>query len=191
MPIWLSKPRDLEREHHALLSSTSWRITEPLRKLKHIKTMFGQRNQVRRALKAAWWAVTPWRIPARLRFIRERNAASSTVGGAATTLSAVQSPYLAWARGRATVVSAIAFPRSEKPPISFLLDAGAQSDDVALGRTLASLRGQNRTVWEVVIYGASATRRDQPSFAALLRGQTDHCRRWREGDLRRPRLRAA
>ena len=160
----------LEREHQALLSSTSWRITEPLRKLEHNhKTMFGQRNQVRRALKAAWWAVTPWRIPARLRFIRERNA-SSTVGGAATTLSAVQSPYLAWARGRATVLSAIAFPRSEKPPISFLLDAGAQSDDVALGRTLASLRGQNRTVWEVVIYGASATRRDQPSFAALLVG---------------------
>ena len=86
---------NLEREHHALLSSTSWRITEPLRKLKS-KTMSGQRNQVRRALKAAWWAATPWRIPARLRFIRERNASSSTVGGAATILSAVQSPYLAW-----------------------------------------------------------------------------------------------
>ena len=65
-------------------------------------------------------------------------------------------------------MSSIAFPRSEKPPISFLLDAGAQGDDVALGRTLASLRGQNRTVWEVVIYGALPTRRDQPSFAALL-----------------------
>ena len=52
-----------------------------------------------------------------------------------------------------------------------LLPAGCWgSDDVALGRTLASLRGQNRTVWEVVIYGASATRRDQPSFAALLVG---------------------
>jgi formate dehydrogenase subunit gamma len=57
------------------------------RKLK-IETMSDQRNQVRRALKAAWWAATPWRIPARLRFIRERDAASSTVGGAATTLSA-------------------------------------------------------------------------------------------------------
>ena len=191
MPIWLSKPRELEREHQALLSSTSWRITEPLRKLEHNhKTMFGQRNQVRRALKAAWWAVTPWRIPARLRFIRERNA-SSTVGGAATTLSAVQSPYLAWARGRATVLSAIAFPRSEKPPISFLLDAGAQSDDVALGRTLASLRGQNRTVWEVVIYGASTYTAGSALVCRAPRGQTDHCRRWREGDLRRPRLRAA
>ena len=29
-------------------------------------------KHARRAAKAAWWAVTPWRIPARLRFIRAR-----------------------------------------------------------------------------------------------------------------------
>ena len=32
------------------------------------------RRQLRRALKVAWWAVTPWRIPARLRFRQQKKA---------------------------------------------------------------------------------------------------------------------
>ncbi|KAA6482866.1 FkbM family methyltransferase [Agrobacterium sp. ICMP 7243] len=160
---------NLDHERHVFLSSKSWRITEPLRKLSG-QTTPGRRNQVRRVLKAAWWSVTPWRIPARLRFIRERNAVATVVAGAVTSAETPQSKYLAWIRGRAPAANAIAFPRSEKPPISFLLDAGLQNNDVALGRTLASLRGQKRIVWEVVIYGASVTRQNQSSFASLLVG---------------------
>lgn len=35
------------------------------------------RRQLRRALKVLWWAVTPWRLPARMRYLKERDAAQA------------------------------------------------------------------------------------------------------------------
>lgn len=165
----LTQIANLDRERNVFLSSKSWQLTEPLRKLNNSITP-AQRNQLRRILKAAWWSVTPWRMPARLRFIRERNAAAAVSGTTIMAADTPQSKYLAWVRGSEPATNAIAFPRSEKPPISFLVDAGSQNDDVVLGRTLASLRGQKRIVWEVVIYGASVTRQQRPSFTSLFAG---------------------
>ncbi|QND48905.1 FkbM family methyltransferase [Rhizobium lusitanum] len=164
-----ARAEHFEREHNILLSSKSWRLTEPLRTF-NSKVTPDRRKQARRILKAAWWLVTLWRMPARLRFIRARNAAAAATGAAAMVANAPQSKYLAGVRGGVPAANAVTFPRSEKPSVTFLLDAGLQNNDVALGRTLASLRGQKPTVWEVVIYGASATRRNQPSFISLLAG---------------------
>lgn len=160
---------NLERERQIFLSSKSWRLTEPLRLLNRNITP-EKRNQARRIAKAVWWTVTPWRLPARLRFIRERNAATAAAVGGRGTIETPQLRYLAWLRGRAPIENAVPFPRSESPVISFLLDAGQQDDDVTLGRTLASLRGQKRAAWELVVYGASAARKKRPAFDRLLAG---------------------
>jgi hypothetical protein len=61
-----------------LTSSTSWRLTEPLRRLAGKGSLRTRRN-LRRALKAAWWIMTPWQMPARIRVIRERKIASKAV----------------------------------------------------------------------------------------------------------------
>ncbi|KWF84151.1 hypothetical protein WL93_20930 [Burkholderia diffusa] len=55
----------------AMLNSTSWRITAPLRAMVvHIPSSV--RSTLRRGAKALWWAATPHRMPARLAFLRAR-----------------------------------------------------------------------------------------------------------------------
>ncbi|KAA1184868.1 FkbM family methyltransferase [Rhizobium tropici] len=164
----LQRAANLERERHVFLSSKSWRLTQPLRLMNKNITPT-QRNRLRRIVKAAWWMVTPWRLPARFRFIRERNAAT-VAAGIVPMVTTPQSKYLAWIRGRGPTENAIPFPRGEAPVISFLLDVSHQDDDVALSRTLASLRGQKRTAWEVLVCGASASRQKRQSFCSLLAG---------------------
>jgi len=66
-----------EAQVFALTHSSSWRLTEPLRRLVGKKSPRTRRN-LRRTLKALWWAMTPWHIPTRIRFIRERNACVET-----------------------------------------------------------------------------------------------------------------
>jgi hypothetical protein len=73
----MSELNELNAQLVALTSSTSWRLTEPLRRLAGKGSLRTRRN-LRRAAKAAWWAITPWRIPARIRFIRKRNIASQS-----------------------------------------------------------------------------------------------------------------
>lgn len=162
----VARAANLERERQVFLSSKSWRLTEPLRLMNNRITPT-RRNQLRRLVKAAWWIVTPWRLPARLRFIRERNAAAA---GVVATVATPGSKYSAWIRGRTPVENAIPVPRDQAPEISFLIDVRHQDDDVALGRTLASLRGQKRAAWEVLIYGASVSRKERQSFRSLLAG---------------------
>lgn len=57
-----------ERWRLAILASTSWR-TVPVRLILGRLTP-AQHQFVWQCFKAAWWLATPWRIPARLRFIR-------------------------------------------------------------------------------------------------------------------------
>ncbi|OUM02050.1 hypothetical protein A8M77_13150 [Variovorax sp. JS1663] len=65
-----------EQQRDAIAQSTWWRITGPARALVDA-TPRPLRRQVRRLAKAALWAATPWRIPARLRFIRARHEAAA------------------------------------------------------------------------------------------------------------------
>lgn len=63
--------------YNALVHSSSWRATAPLRRIYSLmpKSLL---HQARRAAKGIWWAATPWRMPARLRFLRERAAAKAS-----------------------------------------------------------------------------------------------------------------
>lgn len=63
------------QQRDTVLQSPWWRLTAPGRLLLG-QTPESLRRQVRRAAKAAWWAVTPWRIPARLRHMRAREVIS-------------------------------------------------------------------------------------------------------------------
>lgn len=56
---------------NALEGSTAWRLTGPFRRAASALPL-SMRWQIRRLAKAGWWMATPWRMPARLRFLRER-----------------------------------------------------------------------------------------------------------------------
>ncbi|PNG59501.1 MULTISPECIES: FkbM family methyltransferase [unclassified Variovorax] len=69
-----------EQQRDAIVQSPWWRMTGPGRALL-TRAPKSLRRQVRRSAKAAWWVATPWRIPARLRFIRERQRMEAQAGG--------------------------------------------------------------------------------------------------------------
>lgn len=65
-----------ERHHHQLVvnaikSSTSWRLTAPIRATVGALPP-AVKTAIRRIAKAGWWIATPWKMPARIRFLRER-----------------------------------------------------------------------------------------------------------------------
>jgi glycosyltransferase involved in cell wall biosynthesis/peptidoglycan/xylan/chitin deacetylase (PgdA/CDA1 family) len=65
-----------ESECERLRASTSWRLTYPLR-WAAIRLPAGLHRQLRRVLKAAWWAATPWGTRKRMQWLRQRTAARS------------------------------------------------------------------------------------------------------------------
>ena len=77
-----SREIELEHEIHnlrsqiaAITSSTSWRVMTPIRRL--IGGMPAPvRYNLRRAIKAGYWAVTPHRTMKRIRFLRQRSIAA-------------------------------------------------------------------------------------------------------------------
>lgn len=64
-----------EHRLHGMTVSASWRLTAPLRAVVSALPAAVLRH-IRRAGKAAWWALTPWRIPARLQARRSARAAA-------------------------------------------------------------------------------------------------------------------
>lgn len=61
----------LRHELDEVHASTLWRALARLRGLLLLVPP-GLRSTLRRAAKAAWWLMTPWRMPARLRFLKHR-----------------------------------------------------------------------------------------------------------------------
>jgi hypothetical protein len=59
--------------HQAVLTSISWRMTGPLRKLVSNLPQ-PVRVAARRGLKLAYWGITPWRTAERLRFLKQQRA---------------------------------------------------------------------------------------------------------------------
>lgn len=60
-----------EQERNAMVQSPWWRLTAPGRRLMGAMSPASRRN-ARRALKAAWWLATPWKLAARIRALRDR-----------------------------------------------------------------------------------------------------------------------
>lgn len=69
-----------ERRLAAMLHSTSWKLTAPLRKVVSAVPQ-RLRTRARQAARLAWWAITPWRLPARIRFLRNRHNRDSGGNG--------------------------------------------------------------------------------------------------------------
>ncbi|MEJ8847073.1 FkbM family methyltransferase [Variovorax rhizosphaerae] len=71
----ITQQRDaITQQRDAIVQSVWWRITSPGRKLMTAVPL-SVRRSIRRCAKGAWWLVTPWRIPARIRFLRDRGRA--------------------------------------------------------------------------------------------------------------------
>ncbi|MFX1684462.1 FkbM family methyltransferase [Paraburkholderia sp. A2RI-6] len=84
--------REANERVAAMLSSTSWRVTAPLRAtLAHMPN--SMRSTLRRGARVLWWAVTPHRMPARIAFLRERRKQAlydNTVGALSIGESGVE-----------------------------------------------------------------------------------------------------
>lgn len=87
--LQLAQARELAEIH----ASRLWRLLSASRTA-FSKLPPGIRQMGRRALKAAWWIVTPWRLPARIQYIKQRNASSlfSAGGSAQFAISYVPLP---------------------------------------------------------------------------------------------------
>lgn len=68
---------NLKNNLSSMESSSSWRITTPMRSTA-AKLPPKLRQRVRQIAKAAYWTITPHRIPARLQFIKARDAEINT-----------------------------------------------------------------------------------------------------------------
>jgi hypothetical protein len=62
-----------QAEMNTLRQSTSWRLTVPFRALSNIIPA-PIKKLGRRLMKAIYWALTPWNIPARIKHINQRNS---------------------------------------------------------------------------------------------------------------------
>ncbi|WP_239142740.1 glycosyltransferase [Variovorax sp. WS11] len=131
-----------QHEWQTVVNSYSWRITAPVRKA-GASLPAAWRFQLRRAAKAAWWVVTPWRMPARLRFLKERAAQAMHVVREAET-----DAYGEWILQHESWTSTQAGEEGG-PLVSFLLSAS--SDRTAALKTLESIRMQTCGRWEAIV----------------------------------------
>jgi len=132
-------------QQRAMSESLSWRVTAPLRKVSELAPA-PSRAHLRRIAKTAWWALTPWRLPERLRALRASRARApleESLRGA--DASDVYGAWIAHVEQRSAVLDEPAGPTR----VSFVLAAGA--DPEALLRTLASLRSQASRRWEALV----------------------------------------
>jgi GT2 family glycosyltransferase/glycosyltransferase involved in cell wall biosynthesis len=148
----------LDRER-AMRASMSWRVTAPLRKA--ASTVSPQvRANLRRVAKAAWWAMTPWRMPARLRAMRFRPLKEVVLRGT-TDASDAYGVWIATNEMRSPLLP----DRVAGQHVSFLLTAGASPEK--LQQTLKSLLSQSVGHWDALV----AVSNDAPDdIQTLLEG---------------------
>jgi GT2 family glycosyltransferase/glycosyltransferase involved in cell wall biosynthesis len=165
-------------------SSMSWRITAPLRKVVPMIPP-SLRWQARRMVKAAWWAVTPWRIPERVRFVKARRAIDvdrAMPNPESVTVEYPSAPvggqYAEWIDGTERASSPVETRTEGAPLVSFLILSGGSLQDQA--QTLASIQAQRHRHWEVILSGqpnanASADAEDfRVRYCAVESGSSSH-----------------
>lgn len=153
-------------EKRLVLASTRWRAMEPVWRVARALTP-PQRALARRVLKAGWWAVTPWRAPARLRALRQRGR----TGPDAISVVVPANATAAGQRVRRTPgarPSGVPLPSTERPTLSFVLAAG--DDALALSRTISSLVTQGQKSWEVVVYDVRPELSCHSALSVILKG---------------------
>lgn len=132
---------------------------------------------IRRALKAAWWLLTPWGIPRRLRFVEQRReqaaaAATASEPAAAPTVVEVRPPARATDLMALPAVSTAAVPASgyhyrvphvdpaeltkallglAPPPLFSIVVPVYNTDPEWLRRTVATVESQWYSHWELIL----------------------------------------
>ncbi len=157
-------------QRDAILSSTTWRVTRPLRNIA-AQIPVAVKQKIRKVAKTAYWAATPWKLGQRVRFLQERRKtrnstplAKSSPGdqlyhGSASIVEATSANYAQWIvenEVRAGLVSID--PDSSVGSVlsvSFLVPATGISHVSELVRTIDSIRQQPFPRWEALI-GLSA-----------------------------------
>ncbi|KVL17074.1 glycosyltransferase [Burkholderia sp. MSMB1826] len=92
---WQATAMRTEQELNNIRTSTMWRAFLKVRALA-VMMPPGLRMTVRKVLKAAWWAATPHRMLARLRFLSARRAASAARGNASDHVRYPEGQYLVY-----------------------------------------------------------------------------------------------
>jgi GT2 family glycosyltransferase len=170
-----SRLQELARALDTLVNSTSWKLTWPLRWLAgSVPPSF--RWHGRRVAKLAWCGATPWRVPYRLRVIRERHRLAAARADQPAEIGVVAAddndPYQVWIRGHEAALPAPPSDAGEPvnpddPSVSFLLASAIPADAVAA--TLASLRAQTSNDYEVLTPPETAGAERAATLDALLR----------------------
>ncbi|MFC5610025.1 glycosyltransferase [Variovorax soli] len=136
--------------------SLAWRVALGLQSAGS-RVPLPARRLATRALRAAWWIVTPHRYAERLRYLRARGERPAPVLPAPVVqdepVETSPTPYATWiAQVEARSREVWNVPGSA-PWVTFLLRAGGANLD-ALGRTTESVRAQSQKHWELIVCDA-------------------------------------
>lgn len=155
--------RNALQDRDAIAASTLWRATRPLR------TIAGRipvpiRQRARRLAKTAYWAVTPWKMGARARFLRarrlseaqtQRAIADAGQNTAVLSIQASSAEYAQWIQEnelnpQRTVVD-IEQVEAAGFSVSFLVAVTSIVQAADLARTIESIRNQLLPQWEALV----------------------------------------
>ena len=189
--------RDLDH----VLMSRAWRLTAIPRRIAG-RLPAPARHRLRRLVKAIWWLLTPWRVPARLAFIRQRDLAFASPSPRPATSSPAAVPtntptgpvnssdpeYDQWIstyEDRQYSWATFAPSHDSDTWLSFLV----VGDGEAVARTIESLKAQSSAGWRLIVAaepGAGAAdqrvRYVRPASALAGRAQLKALAERAEGD---------
>ncbi|KAG8150525.1 glycosyltransferase [Burkholderia catarinensis] len=152
-----------EQQYEAVTQSMLWRIVSPARRVGALVPSTA-RVYARRTLKAMWWTVTPWKMRARLEFMRQRRAtqgyAKTIVSEPIADLQGLKTPgaaatgqYAEWIKNIEVRTSDVDLTKGTKPLVSFLF-TGVDSTEELI-RTVGSIRAQSQQGWEIIVSRAA------------------------------------
>ncbi|HXE67117.1 MAG TPA: glycosyltransferase [Rhodanobacteraceae bacterium] len=156
----------LRHELDEIKASTLWRALVGVRSIL-LCLPANVRLMLRRAMRAAWWIVTPWRMPARWRFFREQRVAAhpeniSVEAVVETAVGPAQSPSPRIAynysppRTEPAAIGRALLALSRHPLLSVVVPV-YNTDPTLLRRMIASVEAQWYSHWELVLVDDHST----------------------------------
>ena len=176
----------ISNEYQSVINSTAWRATGPMRRLLTRLPSQGK-AQARRVLKAGWWALTPWKMPERIRFLERRSLLQATASTASLTASTTDismpggvpvfvrpnelgnlaaSQYAEWIQTIEQRSPAADLPVLEEPVVSFVICGPVSFERMA--RTAGSIRAQRQANWQIVLAPVSDAAELPASYLELV-----------------------
>jgi glycosyltransferase involved in cell wall biosynthesis len=156
----------VRHELDGIKASTLWRALVVVRSVL-LWLPADARLMLRRALRVAWWTVTPWRMPARWRFVREQRAVARPENRpveavAETAAGPVQLPPPCGAytysppRAEPAAIGKALLALSRRPLFSVVVPV-YNTEPTLLRRMIASVQAQWYPHWELVLVDDHST----------------------------------